>query len=97
MSCHYNDDCLSAVTGLPIPACPNPVQAAVEPSPAGQFAPVLLCFEHVGYHVSDHAFHLGNDWNVTPASELWCSYCRQRSFRTDSEFCSEACELEATA
>jgi hypothetical protein len=69
MTCHYFDDATHADTGERLAPCPNPVRVAVEPAPEGQFAPALLCLEHVGPHIADHAFHLGEDWHIEPSDD----------------------------
>jgi hypothetical protein len=42
----------------------------------------------------------GGDRNLPypcPDCPRLCAYCRTTNFRTDSEFCSEDCEAEATS
>lgn len=66
--CEYFDD---ADSRRPMPGteqCPNPPVAFVEPKPAGQFYPALLCLEHVYVHIADHEFHLGSEWSIVAVS-----------------------------
>ncbi len=65
--------------------CPNPVDCAVEPRPAGQFAPALLCAQHANDWIDDHAFHLGNDWVVVALTEDGAERLREFPHTSDED------------